>query len=327
MAPLASWLTKPLGQARSLATTRLFLETNHDRSRSVLLAGCERSGTTWLAQLLCADGTARLLFEPLRPDVHPGMNLNLRPYLRPDGTYPEMEVLMDRIVEGRLRHPHCDHINTVLFPRRRVVKFVHANLLLGWLRRRYPELPILLLVRHPFSVALSRDKKGWNWFPGISTAMLNQPELCADHLDVVRPLFANVRSTFARNVLIWCVEYAVPFRQLRSGDLHIVFYEHLAARPEPVLREVFSYADLPRVERALDRVTEKSPTSRPGSTLILAGREEALRQGVAPGDLDEALEVLDAFDLLRVYDDGPLPKTEHPLAEPENGIDGDRVSG
>lgn len=306
-------LRATLAGARAQLTTRAFFDWNRDWRRAAAIAGCERSGTTWLANIVNYRNDFRLLFEPLRPGMAFTQGINQRTYLRPDDPAPAFRALMERILAGGVRDPHVDHLNLRLLPCRRLAKFVRANLLLKWLVHRFPGVPVLFLTRHPFAVAASRMRKGWNWFPSIKASLFEQPQLRADVLDAHAARFERAASPFVQGVLIWCVEHIVPFRQLAPGDVRLVFYEDLVTAPRASIPPLLAHAGVPLRERVFDVLDVPSPTSSERSARLV-DRDALLRDhGVSAAEIDEAMDALRAFGLDRVYGEGPEPLCREPF--------------
>src|SRR5260370_41586597 len=85
----------------------LFLERTHDPSRTALVLGSGRSGTTWLAESIARGHRSRLIFEPFHPllgAIGEGARLFLDPAESPAG----FERSVGRVVSGRARGAYID---------------------------------------------------------------------------------------------------------------------------------------------------------------------------------------------------------------------------
>src|SRR5580704_5098197 len=134
-----------------------FIDHDPDHRRATLVSGMGRSGTTWLAELLNYRNDQRLLFEPFdHQRVALAVNFTDHQYLRADDADPRYLAPARAIVTGLLRDPFVDQHNRRLVCGRRIIKEVRANLILKWLHTQFPGMPIVLIVRHPFAVAVSR---------------------------------------------------------------------------------------------------------------------------------------------------------------------------
>ena len=283
-------------QLRSLAC----LDLAPDHRASVLLAGSGRSGTTWLGEVIDRHHDHRVMFEPLKATAVPAVrHFANGQYLRPGDSDPRFVEPITRIVTGRLRNPWADHLNHVLIARKRLIKEIRANLLLGAIADRFDGMPIVLLVRHPMAVAASRRQLGW--VDQLEVA-LRQPALVTDHLAPQRDFLAGLTDPFARTVAQWCIETVVPLRATSPEQVCLVSYEHLLTDPrvqaERVLRRVGQQPD-EALEAALDK---PSRLSRADSAVRTgADRTAAWRRHVSAPDLASAAEVLAEFGLDRIY--------------------------
>jgi hypothetical protein len=287
---------------------RVLLDPLHDPGRTVLLAGSGRSGTTWLAEVLERGGGYRYLFEPFHPDRLPATRaLRPRQYLAPGSPDAAIARAVEEVVAGRVRSTWVDQYNARLVARRRLIKDVWANLLLGYLADRHPELGIVLVLRHPVAVvrsqlALSR----WDWYvdPG---QLLGQERLMADHLEPFRPLLEGARPGPEQHAATWCAENLVPLRQLGPGRAHVLFYEHLVARPEEELGRLAAYLSL-AADRFGPAAGRPSRLARTDSAVVTGGDAvTGWTATVSPDELAVVLRMVEGFGLGDLYSADPLP--------------------
>jgi hypothetical protein len=272
-----------------------------DHRNSVFLAGSGRSGTTWVAGIINHRKRYRLVFEPFHPGrVDLCEHFRRKQYLRPDDRREEYLGPAREILAGRIRDPWTDRFNTRLVARRRLIKDIRANLLLGWMRANFPEVPVVLLLRHPCAVAASRLALGWKdnlW------ETMDQEDLVEDFLLPMEDGIRASRGAFERHVYSWCIENYVPLRQFGPGEIHLAFYENFLSCPEDEIRRLFAFLreDFDgRVFRALRR---PSPLSRKGES----PSTEAWRHHVTDAQLERSAEILGLFGLDRVYGEGAMP--------------------
>jgi hypothetical protein len=298
----------------------LFLERNHDPSRTALVLGSGRSGTTWLAESIARRQRSRLLFEPFHPllgAIGEGPRLFLDPAEHP----PAFERSALRVLSGRTRGAYIDEICIARLPCSRVVKDVHAANLLPWLRANHPAIPVVYVVRHPIAASLSRLRS--DTFYGIgdylatpagrddaesSPAALWLP-LYDAHCDHPEPL--------VRLVAEWCFENAYPLSHGEDAGVALTFYEIAVLDPASELARIGELcAD------ALGPARSSTPLSEvrtPSATDWRGTAAEAQRSGewerllgrwtseVPQPVIRRCLEVLAEFGLDWLYDEGPLP--------------------
>jgi hypothetical protein len=206
--------------------------------------------------------------------------------------------------------------------RRRLVKDIWLNLLLGWLAEAYPRLKIVLVLRHPCAVADSQFNTQWGW-RADPTQFLGQPSLMQDHLEPYRALLAGQPDPFHDHVVTWCVETMVALRALERGRAFVAFYEQLWSEPERELRRVFAYAGRPWKPKVLKALELPSAVSRPDGTISM-GRSpiESWRRTVSEERRKRADEILGSFGLDGIYraeDSMPLASADDVLARLSTG--------
>jgi len=273
-----------------------------DHTETVFLAGSGRSGTTWLSGLVNHDSGYRQVFEPFHPGkVEDFRGFGSKQYLRPGDRREEFLEPARKAVTGQLRSGWTDR-GGALVARRRLVKDIRANLLLGWLAENFPGMPIVLLMRHPCAVVSSRLALGWR--DNLDETM-GQRELVEDHLLPVEERIRAARDPFERHLFLWCIDNHVPLRQFSPGAIHLCFYENLVLDPEPELRRLFAFVGRDFDDGVLGKLGRPSFTSRWGERPSVDG----WRSRVSGERLEGAVEVLGLFGLDRVYGAGPMPDT------------------
>ncbi len=273
-----------------------------DHRRSVFLAGSGRSGTTWLSS---DDQPPKRLPLRLRA-LLPGQGADGRAL--PAQAVPEtgrhargVPGACRAVLTGGLRSLWSDRFNRRLVARRRLIKDIRANLLLGWMHENFPGMPIVLLLRHPCAVVTSRLALGWNDFLAQT---MEQEDLVEDFLLPMEADIRAARGDFERHLFAWCVENHVPLTPVRArGDPPGLLREPPRATRTRAGTSVFvprrgsRRTRLPRARAPLapeprDRV--RSPSTAGGASWTGTGCERAI-------------EILGLFWLDRVYGEGPMP--------------------
>ncbi len=279
-----------------------------DHTDTVLLAGSGRSGTTWLSDLINHDSGYRRIFEPFHPrKVGHFRAFGSKQYLRPGDRREEFLVPARMALTGALRSGWTDRGGAAPGARRRLVKDIRANLLLGWLAENFPGMPIVLLMRHPCAVVSSRLALGWR---DNLDETISQRELVEDHLLPVERHIRSARDPFERHLFLWCIDNHVPLRQFSPGGIHLCFYENLLLDPEPELRRLFAFLGRDFDDGALEGLERPSFTSRPGSRPSADG----WRSRVDGEQVAKTGEILGLFGLDRVYGSGTMPDPAGALA-------------
>jgi len=242
-------LSQVRGRLRaSLKSVYLDMGGAHD---AVILAGMGRSGTTWVAELINADGGDRIVFEPFfAARVPEAAGFDYLQYLRPSQSDPILVERARAILAGKVRNRWVDRDNHGFFYRRRIIKDIRCNLMLAWLKAIAPAIPIVVVVRHPLAVTASWLKLGWGKeLDGDRTdvdILTAQPDLFEDF-----PILGNLlneidpTSRFEQVLFEWCVLHLVPYQQFQTGGAYFLFYENLILQPEQELRSLFQFIQKP----------------------------------------------------------------------------------
>jgi hypothetical protein len=294
---------------------RVYVDTG-DYRNTVFIAGTGRSGTTWLEDIINCAHDHRILFEPFHSKEVPLLSQwNYRQYLRPDERADRYLTPARKILSGRIRNKWIDQLNMKHLVSRRLIKDIRANLLLRWIHTHFPEVPIVLLLRHPCAVASSKITLGWKTHLSDLT---NQPELVEDHLKPYVPVLDSARDDFDRHVLLWCVENWIPLRQFADGkisnthsNIHVCFYEHLCLQPKREARSLMTYLRRDFNPASLSTFDKPSALSKQHSAILNGGNVlDAWRKRIEPAQVERAIELLGAFGLDRIYGAGSLPKLQ-----------------
>jgi hypothetical protein len=287
---------------------RLYVDSG-DYRNTVFIAGTGRSGTTWLEDIINFAHDHRILFEPFHSKEVPLLSQwRYRQYLRPDERAERYLAPARKILSGRIRNAWIDQLNMKHLVSRRLIKDIRANLILRWIHAHFPEIPIVLLLRHPCAVASSKMMLGWQTHLSDFT---DQHELVEDHLQPYLPVLDSARDDFDRHILLWCVENLIPLRQFSEGEIHVCFYEHFCTQPEREARSLSTYLRRDFQPALLSMIDKPSALSKEHSAILHGGSVlESWRKRIEPAQIERAVELLKAFGLDRLYGAGSLPKIQ-----------------
>lgn len=279
----------------------------------IWVVGDGRSGTTWLGDLINFDRRRRQLFEPFHPMlVEPMKEFNPFQYIRPEDRPENLYRLTKRVFNGAFQHPRVDRFSDGFLYDGLIIKDIFANLFVKWAHVHFPMVKKILILRHPFAVALSKQKlQRWSWL-NDPLEFLNQKQLFQDHLLPFEDTIKRANSYFERQVTIWAIVHYVPFRQLTQNELCIVFYEDLCNNPETELKRLFEYLSPDTSNESLAGALSilDVPTvvtrSRTGATV---GKKalDGWRKELTPDQIESGLAILRAFHLDGVYSDQLYP--------------------
>lgn len=124
------------------------------------ISSWQRSGSTWLAEVIASAPRTRLIYEPVNvPDgIVTGEQAALR--VVPQANAAHASYVYNSL-RGQIGNHWVDQLNRSHFPRRTVVKDVRGIELLSEVRALSPLTPFVVLLRHPFAVAGSVVRLGW----------------------------------------------------------------------------------------------------------------------------------------------------------------------
>jgi len=273
--------------------------------KTVFLSGTGRGGTTWLSNVINHDNAYRYMFEPFHPAYVPLIShFKSKQYLRPDNRDNTYLLPARRILAGKINNPWINKWNRKILIRKRLIKDIRTNLMLGWLKTNFPEIPIILLVRHPLAVVSSQMANGWQ---ADLTVFLSQPELMQDYLTPYRDLLENPGNHFEALILQWCVETRVPLAQSGAGGIRVAFYENIFSYPEKELPELFAFIGQPFDPSVMDMLGQASKTARLDSP-VRKGKNpvDHWRHNITAQQKEYCLEMLRRFGLDHIYGIDPL---------------------
>lgn len=284
---------------------------------SIILAGSGRSGTTWITDVLCALPGVQQIFEPLFPlwneRVRQITGWDKRDpylrsiYLRPEEEDPDWEDLWRRILSGGFRNYWTDYERTSWFPHRFLVKEVRANLMLGWLYRKF-QPRIVYLLRHPCAVVYSRLAAPQPWHAEVRD-ILKQENLVEDYL---KPWVAEIeRETdlLGAHAVWWAVENRVALNQLQGIPHALLFYEDLVMRPRAVLESLLPPLGVERIPQKVFNLLPQ-PSRMSNHSLAYRDAQDRLSRWQISFSVEEQKRILSWAARLGVeaYDAEPYPR-------------------
>lgn len=245
---------------------------DYNGEKSIVLLGGPRSGTTWLAEIISTIPKSALLFEPLYlPKVREARvaGMQWHKFLLPDDEWPEGEVFCRQIFSGKILNPWTTSfmpVKRAIRPQVWVIKMVRANMMLGWMLKKFPFLKPALLVRHPCASILSMRQQGWplpNKPPHLSKFETTFPH--------VRDIIAKLKHPIEYSAAMWCISY-YPALLLSPHQRYIVVsYERLVQDGEEESRRLFNFFQLDMPIETLDRLRSYSQMTKKDSPMYKAG--------------------------------------------------------
>ena len=301
---------------------RVAIHANYRLSRYqdvIWLVGDGRSGTTWVSNVVNWHGRHREMFEPFHPALIEELKAaKLHQYLRPNDVTNELSSALFAIFSGQFYHPRPDALNRRLSYQGLLVKDIFANLLIGWVNQNIPHVKKVLIIRNPFAVALSKQKRVRGIWMKEPNDFLTQPELVEDYLAPFQTQIRGISSDFIeRQLLIWAIIHYVPLQQIKSkqikqNDIYILFYEDFFREPERESKKLFSYLFGSAPGEMNDQLLAKiaNPSHSPGKdSNIIIGKSpvDAWRGELSSVQIDRGLQLLEEFGLGDLYGTAATP--------------------
>jgi len=188
----------------------------HDPSKAIWITSWQRSGSTWLAELLASPKGTRFVYEPANiPDLcFEGAQAAM---IAPPLISPPHTAAVVKGLEGKVAHWWSDQFNHSHRPRRLVAKDVRGIGIAGTVAEQLNAMPIIILIRNPIDVATSIVRLGW--FDPSRTA----------------------HDAFVAEVSRWCEYHEQALRDQRLSRALWVSYEELRANPAEQLAAIRDY--------------------------------------------------------------------------------------
>ena len=143
-----------------------FKNLHHQIKDKVWVIGDGRSGTTWLADLINYESQYQLIFEPIHSQRSRELNeFDTFTYRRIEQEDIKLERFTRNIFSGKVFPAHST-VSTghAMCPDKLIVKDIFAHLIAKWVLHRISGIKLVLLMRHPFAVALSKtNHDDWYW--------------------------------------------------------------------------------------------------------------------------------------------------------------------
>ena len=274
--------------------------------QTIFLAGTGRSGTTWLEEMLTQSYKLRVMFEPFHSKkIERLKGWNYRQYLRIDNRDETFFKPAQAILSGNIRHEWIDKYNQRLISRKRLIKDIRASLFLKWIQHNFPEIPLILLLRHPCAVANSKLKCGWDTHLGD---FLEQNELMSDFLNPFRNEIQNARDTFDKHIFMWCIENYIPLRQFNCSEICVVYYENLCVDPHLEMKRISKFIGGKFSSKNLSSSVTPSAMRREESAIVTGSDLlNTWRKDISANQIKRTLEICSIFGLQKLYNESSMP--------------------
>ncbi|MEM7031752.1 MAG: sulfotransferase [Chloroflexota bacterium] len=287
----------------------LYIDYQPDYKRTVFLSGTEKSGTTWLSDIINYKNEYRYVFEPFWPLKVPICHgFHAQQYLRPENDDPYFVETATQILSGKIRNSWTDKYHRRFMANQRLIKDVRTNLFLKWLHVHFPDMPNILMLRHPCAVARSQLRRT-EWKPSLKDEFLAQDTLVDDFLHPFVKHIEQAKPGFETFVFRWCIQNYVPLKQFKPGEIHLIFYEDLCNEPKAEIDRLFKYMGRDYDETVYQNIRKPSPVSREESAIMSGGSLiDGWRKQITSDQIAQAVDILGLFGLDYIYNAESVPQ-------------------
>ena len=132
-----------------------------------------------------------------------------------------------------------------------------------------------------------------------------------DYLNPFQKEIESASDTFEKNIFSWCIQYYVPLKQFKKGEIYIAFYEKFCENPNYEAAKLFSFLGKKSDDIAFAKLTRPSSESREDSAIISGDNlVNSWRVYITGQQLQRAIDILTLFGLDRIYTDESMPNVE-----------------
>lgn len=271
----------------------------YDIRQTLVVAGSTRSGSTWLAEIISAHPNAGQIFEPISPtNVRAARRCGFTydTFLEPHANSPTEKAYLDKVLRGQVLTPWTTSqipINKAKHCRFLVVKFVRANLLLGWLANSFPIKPPVLIVRHPCATIASQIKK--EWIPR-QKMLLSNPFF--DKLPALREACSRFTRPEELLALRWSMRYYAPLAQPAPFPFYLMTYEGLVRKGQEEVNRLFTNWGLTVPPASISRLIHPSKTVTSDSQVVMKRNPlSGWRKHLSKEQISNILAIVSLFGL------------------------------
>jgi hypothetical protein len=197
--------------------------------------------------------------------------------------------------------------------------------MVGWLRELRPRMPLVLVVRSPWSVASSWLALGWGTesmgdrtdFDGIiaQSALLRDFPIVAEALKEV-----NRDDPLEQIIFQWCVFLLVPLGQLDPNERLVVAYENLLLDPDREVARLLRYLGAAHDGAGVAGAVHTPSSTNYRNRNVVRDQERMVsgwKSDLTAGQIERGQRLLSLFGMEGLYDaDGIPDPQQHP------GVDG-----
>lgn len=302
LAPVAAPLNRALGRT----------------ANAVWMVGDGRSGSSWAANIVSRTCGYRQLFEPFHPiEVRKFGGYQLNHYQRPGSRNEPLRRKLQDVFEGRISNRRVNQAADRILYNGLLAKDVFATLLAAWGIENFPHVRLVLQVRNPFAVAVSKARNpNHRWTRGPAELLL-QPDVVdahlSEHADFLRHIEAR-EDPILNHVAVWSILHSTLFRDFDARRLHIMIYSRTLEDPAREMSRLLAHIGESGVAPDLDSAVMSQPARYSEGSSVNAVRatgDRAWLEEVTAEQIRGGNEILSRFGLGELFNNGqPAPNFE-----------------
>lgn len=272
--------------------------SGYDVSRTIVLSGTGRGGTTWLAQLMTAVPGSLILWEQLHSSTNPAsleFGFGVPRYLPVEFSGVKETEYIEFLLKGGelgtgLRSQLYFNPWNVVFFKRYIHKFVNANMLLPWMTRRFG-IKTIYLVRHPCAVVSSQIRHSYGAWNDHSKSKCFHEVLFSRYPHLAE-VYSRIESREECLAFDWAIQNYVPFKEGFNGIT--IFYEDLVDHPEQELGRIFDFLEMQVPGGVKRKIRRPSKTAYKDSNNLQNGKADLAgwHKKLQPAQIDAILDVV-----------------------------------
>lgn len=287
--------------------------------KNVLIFSTPRSGSTWLMELIATQPKFRIANEPLnirRKEISTSLGIDNWDDLYSPAHEARVLEYFGEIAKGKYRFMGASPIRKQYRPitRRIAYKVINGAEQMVDKIAEVTNSTVLVLIRHPFSVSLSRKV-----LPRLD--ILTSPQLMKGCSEEQKKLAIEIRdgksSFMQKAVLSWCIQNKLVL-DIQKPNWMVFTYEQLITDPRPIINAIQTGLDLTDPDEMFQRLSIPSAVtvqSEQGTAEhIQSDKRNNLiskwEKSIDQPEANQLWEIVDAFGLA-IYD----KQTSLPLDE------------
>jgi len=282
---------------------KIIKEKNFKIEDSIIITSEERSGSTWLMEILNSSKRITINWEPFHeklgvlPEKY---KFGVRPFIKENKKNNEFKKLFKNIFELKsiniwtANYLEIESIRNAEFILTKSVKF---NLSLPWLVKNFnfSKKPILLL-RHPIPVILSQEK---NFNQNIYKDYLFSDSYNNERFNKNKNYLMTLNSKLEKRIAIWCLNNISTIRNKNNNiKWNLIFYENLVINPAVEFKKIEKEYNLKLNWKTINfnKVSSSSGNSNSNRENVLSSWENEL-------NIEEKVKIQNIFDHfgLKIY--------------------------